>query len=125
MILLKINDKDYTPFITVPSWSVNVDEVRRDWVDGNGVTHRDIIRTKVTGSFKFSNRGQTNRDFDAFLIDLAAVKTVRNSYILTVYCDNTRQYKTIEAFVTYTPAMTRKGGGEVFTDAFSVKIEER
>lgn len=125
MILLKINEKDYTPFITVPSWSVNVEEMKREWVDGNGVTHRDIIRTKVKGKFTFSNRGQHSRDFDALLIDLSAVKTVRNSYVITVYCDNTREYKTIEAFVSYAPAMTRKGGGEVFTDAFSVSIEER
>lgn len=125
MILLKINDHDYTPYIVSPSWQVNAEEMTQMWTDGNLVSHKDVIRTRVKGSFNFANRGATSRDFAAFIQDLDEVKTTRNAYMLEVYCNNLQTYKTIEAFVTYEPAMVRNGGGPVYIEAFTVNIEER
>lgn len=125
MTLLTINSIDFTKNITVPSWSVSDEEIFQTWTDGNGTTHKEVTRTKVSGKFTFKSRGTTDADYISFLAALAAVKTAANAYTISVYCDNTRTTKTIDAFVEFAPAMTRKGGGSTFTDSFSVEIEER
>lgn len=125
MTLLSINGHDYTANIVVPTWAVSDTEVTRTWTDALGTTHRDVLRTKVSGRFNFKGRGTNDAAFNAFIADLAAVRTAANAYTITVYCDNTGQTKTIDAYVTYAPAMTRLGGGPVYVDAFSVTLEER
>ena len=124
MTLLTINGHDYTKNITVPSWAVSKLEVATTWTDGNYVTHRDVIRTRVTGQFTFKDRNGGS-DYTAFLSDLAAVKQNTNAYTITVYCNNTETSETINAFLTWTPNSTRTGGGPIVMDAFIVNIEER
>ena len=124
MTLLTINGHDYTKNITVPSWAVSNLEVATTWTDGNSVTHRDVIRHRVTGQFTFKDRNG-GADYTAFLADLAAVRTNTNAYTITVYCNNTEASETIDAFLTWTPNQTRVAGGPVVMDAFIVNIEER
>lgn len=124
MTLLSINGTDYTKNITVPSWSVNDNEIATTWTDGNSVTHRDVVRTRVSGQCNFKDR-RGGADYTALLADLAAVRTANNAYTISVYCDNTKQTQSIEAFVTWAPSMTRVAGGAVYADAFTLTIEER
>lgn len=124
MTLLSVNGHDYTKNIVVPSWSVSDTEVFKTWTDALGTSHRDVLRTKVIGQFNFKSRGTDDADFASFIDDLAAVRTAANAYTITVYMDNTATTKTIDAYVTFTPAMTRVGGGPVYVDAFAVRIEE-
>lgn len=125
MTLLSINGHDYTGNIVVPSWAVTDTEISTTWTDSLGTTHRDVLRTKVTGRFNFRGRGTTDAEYNAFIADLAAVRTAANAYTVTVFCDNTKQTKTVEAYITYAPAMTRVAGGPVYVDTFAVTLEER
>lgn len=124
MTLLTINGHDYTKNITVPSWAVSSIEVATNWTDGNNITHRDVLRRRVTGQFTFKDR-RGGIDYAAFLADLANVRTANNAYIITVFCNNVMEAQTIEAFLTWTPNQTRVAGGPVVMDAFIVNIEER
>lgn len=124
MTLLTINGNDYTANIVVPTWSISAVEVATTWTDGNNITHRDVVRERVTGQFTFKDR-RGGLDYTAFLADLANVRTATNAYTITVWCDNLEEYRTVDAFLTWAPNMTRKGGGPVNVDAFVVKVEER
>lgn len=127
MTLLSINGVDFTKNIVVPSWAINSTEIATAWTDGNGIFHRDVTRTRVTGTFSFKDRSRNQSDdYAAFRAALDAVATANNAYTLTVWINNEEQARTIESYLTYTPSMTRsKSGGPIYPDAFQIRLEER
>lgn len=124
MTLLSINGTDYTKNIVSPTWAISANEVVTNWTDASNVIHRDVLRTRCAGQFQFKDRNG-GADYSALLADLAAARTANNAYTISVYCTNTKETKTIEAFLTWTPPMARIAGGPVLTDAFAVTLEER
>lgn len=123
MTLLTINGKDYTSHILVPSWNVCTEPIFTEWIDGNGTYHRDVTRKRVVGTFDFLFLRP--EDYTTFLEDLEAVKTLNNSYEISVYIDNEEITKAVDAFVSFTVNMNRVAGGSVDADRFTVTIEER
>lgn len=122
MVLFTVSGTDYTNRILVPTYNINAEEVGTTWVDGNHVTHKDVYRTKVKGSFDmyFFN----NADFEAFK---TALDTGRydNYTTVSLYVANDMEIRPVDAYITIAPAMTRYAHGAVKYDVFTVTIEER
>lgn len=51
MILFSINNKDFTHCIKAGTYQVQKNDVYNDWQDGFGMTHHDVYRKRIEGSF--------------------------------------------------------------------------
>ena len=60
---------DFTQFIEVPSYDVNMVDVTEDWTDANYTTHRIVPTSKIQG--KFNMRFTTPQDYNKFMWLLA------------------------------------------------------
>lgn len=49
--LFVVNGVDWTNYITVPNYAVNLKPVYDEWVDANRTTHRDVVCYKLEGTF--------------------------------------------------------------------------
>lgn len=121
-MLLTINSVDFTPYIISKSYEVNKQDVYEGWTDANGIAHRSIYRTKISGTFtmKFIDRTK----YSAFLTALSAVKT-DGYYAVTLYVNNTLSSETINAFVTIHPAMTAQYSNYPEFEQFQVEVVQR
>ena len=121
-MMFQVLNTDFTRYIISPSYKMNQQDTYESWVDGNGVTHRVVYRSKISGQFemKFMNREK----YGLFLSALDAVKT-DGYYTVTVFVNNTLFPQTIEAFITIEPSMTAKYNGIPEFEQFTVKVEQR
>ena len=49
-ILFKIDSTDLTEWEDKEQHSVNQEEVYASWTDGNYIEHREVVRTRISGS---------------------------------------------------------------------------
>lgn len=56
---------DFTRYIVAPSYDVNMTDVNEDWTDADYVTHRVVVREKVSG--KFNIRFTSVEDYNNFM----------------------------------------------------------
>ena len=95
--LLQINGHDYSSCVKVPSWNVNTLPVYEEWTDANYVTHRDILRNRVSG--KFTLVFHDEEKYYQYLDDIANGTTPEGYIILTVYSNNTNALSTGNFFL--------------------------
>ena len=121
-MLFEVLETDFTPYIVSKSYQMNRQDSYEEWTDGNGITHRNVYRSKISGSFemKFINRAA----YGSFLAALDAVKT-DGYYPVTVYVNNTLFPETIEAFITIEPSMTAQYRNIPEFEQFTVKVVQR
>ena len=121
-MLFEVLETDFTPYIVSGSYKMNQQDSYEEWTDGNGIKHRNVYRTKISGSFemKFINRAA----YGSFLAALDAVKT-DGYYTVTVFVNNTLFPQTIEAFITIEPSMAAQYLHIPEFEQFSVKVEQR
>ena len=129
MALLTINNIDFTGKINQRKYNVQKQPVYSTWVDGNGITHRVITRTRVSGSFTMTFSSAA--DYDAFTGAVAAVKTNGGYCPITIYANNTKETLNINAFVDFETALRwtlqydQNTGSTPALAGVTVKIEER
>lgn len=127
MQLVVIDDLDLTSNITVPSYKVNKEQQYDEWTDGNYRKHREITRTKISGSFKlyFETVAQQDEFYDA--IETMKASSDDGSVEMDLYLNNLHTVETgVHCFVKYTPANENpriNGDGKI--SGFEVQIEER
>ena len=125
MQLLVIAGHDLTQHIKVPSWNVNCDDVYEEWTDANYVKHREVTRTRVSGSFTllYDDNNQLDQFFD--IIQAQKALDTSKAVKMTVYMNNLCTTKEIDAFVKFTAANERPYFGREKVSGFSVSIEEK
>ena len=94
--LFLIGSTDLTPWEDTARHAVNRDDVFTEWVDGNWVNHREIVRTRIAGTVVLSFSREA--DFTMFMNLLTSAKNVNGYYPITVWCSNTNTAETIDAF---------------------------
>ena len=121
-MLFEILNTDFTPYIISGSYKMNQQDSYEEWTDGNGIKHRNVFRSKISGSFemKFINRAA----YGSFLSALDAVKT-DGYHTVTVFVNNTLLSEEIEAFITIEPSMMAQYAKIPEFEQFSVKVEQR
>ena len=95
--LFKINSTDLTKFERADVHSVNREDEWEEWTDGNWNTHREICRTRVTGSVVLGFSKET--DFSTFISLLTTARNAAGYYPITVWCSNTNTSETVNAFL--------------------------
>ena len=99
MTLLTINSIDFTSKINQRKYNIQKKPVYTSWTDGNGITHRVVTRTRVSGSFSMSFLSVS--DYDDFKSAVAAVKTNGDYCPISIYVNNTKETLSINAFVDF------------------------
>lgn len=95
--LFKISSTDLTQWEDTEQHKVNRDDVFTTWTDGNWIEHREIVRTRVSGSVVLGFKREA--DFTAFMTLLTTERDVNGYYPVTVWCSNTNTSETINAFL--------------------------
>ena len=97
--LFKIGTTDLTKWDYTANHKVNKADVYQNWTDGNWVEHREIVRTRITGTVEL--RFSRAAEFTAFLALLTSERNANGYYTVTVYCSDSGTTETIDAFLEY------------------------
>lgn len=125
--LFKIGEVDWTPYLTVPDYSVNDIPVYDEWTDANKTKHRDLACSKLNGTFTVKCPSLTV--LDTLLDSLDGAKDQYGCFytISSIWCNNTRTAKTnvkcyidMEDMSNEIPIM-----GLTDQSGFEITIEER
>lgn len=100
MVFFKIGSTDLTAYADIQNYNINKADVFQNWTDGNWVDHRDMVRTRITGSVKLGFK--TAASWSAFLTLLTSQRNAAGYYPVTVYVNNTGTTETIDAFLDMT-----------------------
>ena len=95
--LFTINTTDLTAYEDKTKHKVNREDLFEEWVDGNWITHREISRTRVSGSVELTFARET--DFSNFMSLLTTARNANGYYPITVWCSNTNTSENINAFL--------------------------
>lgn len=129
MALLTINNIDFSSRINQKKYNIQKQPVYTTWTDGNGITHRSITRTRVSGSFTMSFLSAA--DFDSFNAAVNSVKTVGGYLPVAIYVNNTKETLNINAFLDYdamlvwTQVYNVQTGSTPELASVTVKLSER
>ncbi len=95
--LFIIGSTDLTPWEDTTRHAVNRDDVFTEWVDGNWVNHREIVRTRIAGTvvLRFSKEA----DFASFMSLMTSARDANGYYSVTVWCSNTNSVEMVNAFL--------------------------
>lgn len=120
-ILFSINGIDFTRHITAPSYEVNEESVCNEWTDANKVDHRDVIRTRVSGSFDviFDNEPDLNT-----FINMVNDKDKSDRVEATVYVNNKMTTVTKKFFIDFKPVNSIPFFGRKEFETTTVEITE-
>lgn len=95
--LFKISTTDLTAWERTDQHDVNRADVYTTWTDGNWDEHREIVRTRVSGSVVLGFSKEA--DFTAFMTLFSTARDANGYYPVTVWCSNTNTSETINAFL--------------------------
>lgn len=121
-MLFGINLTDFTKYIVSPTYQVNQQDDYESWKDANGIKHRVVYRSRISGSFdmKFIDRAQ----YETFLTALETVKQ-DGYYTVLLYVNNTLTLQTADVFIQIEPAMAAQYSKVPEMNKFKVTVEER
>lgn len=121
--LFSINGTNVTPDMDIQNYTMNAVDEYTEWLDGNGVKHRDVYRTRVSGSFQLGYTKDT--DYAAFQTLLAGAKQADNSYPVSAYVNNTDTTDSLYVFLTTATMIKRDDVNGRQWIQVSVTVEER
>ena len=99
-VFFKISTTDLTAYEDIQNHDVQKENVWTSWTDGNWTEHREIVRTRVTGTVKLGFKSAT--DYTTFQTLLTTAQDAEGYYPITVYCNNTGTSETVNAFLEIT-----------------------
>lgn len=120
--MFQINQYDFTKCILADSYMINRVDEYNTWKDGNGVEHRDPVRSKVVGSLTLHFRSEEYRE----LFQLAMTRERHSSGYFPVIVDinNTGEEDVlINAFLTSEP-VKRVVGNMQLMDDLTISVQE-
>lgn len=123
-MVFAIGENDYSAKVLMDTYNVNQIDVFTQWEDANGITHRDVYRKRITGSFdmQISNISE----YQAFIQDVQ--NNMQNGGFVTckvaVNNLNTENVQK-DLFIDYQPIRTRNSNYTKGYMSFTVTIEER
>ena len=122
-MVFKIGTQNYADRIIAGTYKINSKDISQNWTDASGKSHRRLKRTKVSGTVDMFFRNM--EDFNAFIANLAAIKSATLSYEMQVTVNNLNENKTIDAFLDFDPIRAIDGMNKDYMLKYSIKIEER
>lgn len=97
IVLLRIGNTDLTDYIDIQSYNVNNTEEYTEWTDANHVKHRDVLRTRLSGSLKLGFR--STAEVTSFLSVLSSNIQSGNYYAAEVFSNDDNTLHTANIFI--------------------------
>lgn len=124
LILFKVGTTDYTAnILNDETYNVRKDDVFDVWEDANRVEHRNIVRTRVAGSFNLKFRDEAS--YTSFLTTLAAAKQAEGYYSCSIYCNNTKTVENVNLFISFEPVLVQESSMQLSFKEFALEVRER
>lgn len=121
-MVFSINGTDYGGNIIAGSYNINDVDEYFEYKNGNGKTVKDVVATKVRGSFDMFFR--TKSEFDLFATNHRTHKLNDSSVLVTLSVNNTGEDVSVYVFMDYTPVRNKDGMNQDYFERFTVGIEE-
>lgn len=114
---------DYTRRITVPDYQINRLPLYTTWTDGNNITHRDVSRYQLSGTFTvwFDNADEQL----AFQAALTAAMAATGYLPCNLYAVNDNAVYAANVYVDWTPKNELPLLGRGKHGGIQLKITER
>lgn len=119
----KIGNTDMSAHTIDNDYNINSQEVTKEWKDGLGVKHENVIRTKISGSLGLWFAADNGTDVDSFLTLLNNSK-VNGLLPVTLYVKNTHGNVTTSVYYKLTGSDHVKTVGNIEFNRFTMTIEE-
>lgn len=123
MTLFVLGQNNYSTNIIKGSYEVNEYDEREEWVDANYVTHKYGGRTRIRGSFDM--QFMKLADYQAFVSDLAANKSLNGTYIATLYVNNKGAAESINCYITFEAGLEQDSNLLLRVPAFTVEVQQQ
>lgn len=124
MTLLIIGRKNATKHIVVGTYEVNEEDVYKDWTDGNLCKRREVVRTRVKGSFEVYFRSMD--EYQQFVDAIESNRSEEGCVDCNIMANNTDRYLTNRSlYFTLKPKRSRAITGKDYFPQFEVEVEER
>ena len=123
MMFFKIGSTDLSQYADIQNYNINEADVFQSWTDGNWIDHRDMVRTRITGTVLLGFK--TAASWSAFQTILASQRNAAGYYPVTLYVNNTGTTETIDAFLDMTNATKWDLVNDRFWRVQTVKVTER
>lgn len=81
----------------IQNYGLNQTNVYQTWTDGNWKDHRDVVRTRVSGSAKLGFASET--EFNAFLTSIAGAELEDGTVKIKAYVNNVQAVCEFCAFI--------------------------
>ena len=122
--LFIINTTDFSSGIEVGSYNVCTKQIYKEYEDAVGETHRRFIRNRIEGKFKIFFRTMTA--FEGFMTAISTNQSPTDFSIpVTVYDTKSGTTKAINAFLDFTPVVSKDGVLNEYIEPFEIKVTER
>ena len=121
--LFSINGNNVTSDMEIQEYVMDMTDEYTEWMDGSGTRHRDVYRTRISGTFRLGYKNGT--DYAAFQTMLAAAKQSNNSYPVSAYVNNTDTTESFDAFLTTSTSVKRVETNGRIWYVVTVTVEER
>ena len=96
-VFFKIDSTDLTAYVDIQSYAVNREDVYEEWDDSNWVTHREIARTRYSGTFRLGF--SSSAAFSTFTTLLSTAKKAGGYFSVTAYINNLGTTATFDAYL--------------------------
>jgi len=122
--LFKIGNSDFTNNIIPGTYSINLEDVGYSWQDGLMVTHKAVIRQRLTGSFDMFFK--TAEEFHSFVTACKNNKQSNNTVRVNLVANNdtTNALLSRHVFIDYKAVRDKDATSHDYFKQITIAIEE-
>lgn len=123
LTLLSIGGVDLTEYIDIQNYEVNRSPVYEEWVDGNHVTRRDVIRYRISGNFNIGFKSAA--EVTSFLSILSSNVQAGNYYPAQVFSNDDNTLHQANIFIDGDAEIKRDLKNGRVWHQYAIEITER
>lgn len=119
---VEIAGVDITSNLIIGQYKVNRSDVYESWTDANGRTHRNVYRTRVSGSFDVFFRKL--EDYTAFVNAYEAARNPAGVVPCKLFVNNSSENADVDAYISFAPVLSVDGTMQDMVQQFEITVEE-
>lgn len=123
IVLFKVGNTDLTDYLDIQGYNVNKTEEFSEWTDANYVHHRNVVRTRLSGSFRlgFKNTAEVT----SFLNVLDTNVQPGNYYPASVFANNDNTLHSASIYLDGVAEIKRDLVNDRVWHEYEIDLEER
>ena len=90
---------DFTSAVNWQNYSVNAEEIVKNWTDANGKIHKNVVRLRITGTVEVGFETAKSSNLWLFLDTLAGYRNNDGTYTVQLYVANKDEVTSLRAFI--------------------------